>query len=882
MAALQTVRARLDAYFSVEDSDAITGDQARDDARELLVQSLRAHDNGEVAIDTEGLAVSALLFWCRWMESPTDHEDPDCQTAYRLYRVLRAVDPDAQVPAQLAGPLSDPANDEPIPGLLHAESRDLVESCLQRFDDTAAQLGIVLGQCAVALTAPETADQAERCCNLGAGLFARYRHHHAADDLDDAVARFRNAVESGFGNDEEQGRYLANLGAALHIRFQDRRRVEDLAESVRMHRRALHHVPEQPRYRWQYASVLHTRYEVEGRLRDLDRAIINSHGVDALGLTNLASMLRHRFEYRSTADDLHQSITLLGDILSGTAPDDPDRARRLSALAAALTLRFTLTDEPADLDTAVDLHRQAVDSCRANDPHRLDYLSNLGHTLHDRHEERGDPADLQAALAAHTDTDAGSHNSPLRAGNRANTLTSRFDHLDDIADLDEARKAYLEALAALPHTSIHRGSHLSNLGCVWFERFQRTLDSADLQEAISVHRVALRCTPPRHIDRSRRLVNLAMALDSRYERTGRPGDLDEAIDIHRQAYDSAPSTHLRHHGSALAIALHLRYHLRGRDGDLTECIALIREAVRCRPDHPDRPRRRTLLASALITRYNETNDRADITEAVSLVRDAAAATPPRHVQRVGRQTMLGSTLAKTGDAALVNEAVTVLQAVADIPDASCPAGYRLRTLGDALMERWEISGATADLTMAMAAYRRAIATTAETDPDQALNRYDLAGALAALAEATDDARHRQEAVEAYQQAAGQTTAAALIRIHAAGGWATQARALNDLASATTAFAAAIDLLPALAWNGLDRRDQERALATWNTLASDAAVAALSIGRPDRAVELGDRGRSLLWEQQLQLRREPHDLAQQHPRLAKRLERARLRLLSTLR
>ncbi|BCJ76950.1 hypothetical protein CS0771_64940 [Catellatospora sp. IY07-71] len=875
------VPTRLAAYFDGADTRPITEDAARDEGRRLLTGALRVQGEGELGVDAEALALAALLFWCRWIESPNDHDDPDCQTAYRLYKVLLAVDPDAEVPPQLAGPLSDPANDEQLPELLHNESRDLIDDSLRQFDDIAVDLGIVLGRCAVALTPSGTPDHAEFSCNLGAGVFARYRHHSDEKDLDEAVALFRSAAGSGFGQPAEQARYWANLGVALHTRFQRGAQAADLAESVHAHRRALRHLPQESRYRSQYAAVLHTRFETGGRPRDLDRAIAHAQDSEAMGKTNLALMLRHRFEQRGSIDDLQLSVTLLQEILACTGPGEPDGARRMSALASSLNMRFTALADLADLDAAVDLHRSAVRTARGSDPQRLAYLSNLGHALHDRYDERGDYADLSEAIAAYDE--AGRPDDPVRAGNQANVLAARFEHLDDIADLDRALQAYLAALAALaalPRTHIHRGSHLSNLGGIWFERFQRTQDPADLAESITSHRAAVRCTPPGHLDRSRRQVNLAMAVDSRHQLTGEPADLDEAIDLHRNAYRGAPPARRQHHGSGLAIALHLRFHLRGREADLAECIRLLREAVDCRPDHPDRPRRRTLLASALVTRHSETSDPAALTEAVALMRDAVAATPPRHVERIGRQTMLGSTLTKTGEPALVAEAVEVLRAVADLPDVSSPRSHRLRTLGDALHDWWELTGATPDLVAAIDAYRRAIAATGTTDPDQALNEYDLATVLAALADATGRPEHRREAVAVYRDAAHHPTAAVSIRIHAAGEWAAQALVLDEPGSAAEAFTVAVDLLPQLAWTGLDRRDQEKALTSWNTLASDAAAAALSAQSPDQAVELGERGRSLMWEQQLRLHREAHHLAARHPRLAARLDRARQRLLAS--
>ena len=107
-------------------------------------------------------------------------------------------------------------------------------------------------------------------------------------------------------------------------------------------------------------------------------------------------------------------------------------------------------------------------------------------------------------------------------------------------------------------------------------------------------------------------------------------------------------------------------------------------------------------------------------------------------------------------------------------------------------------------------------------------------------------------------------------------------ALGDPEAAVDAYEWAVELLPRLAWVGLDRRDQERAVGAWNALASDAAAAALSTRRPDRtnsAVELGEQGRSLLWEQQLGLRRDHRELTRRHPRLSARMHRLRQELIA---
>jgi hypothetical protein len=67
------------------------------------------------------------------------------------------------------------------------------------------------------------------------------------------------------------------------------------------------------------------------------------------------------------------------------------------------------------------------------------------------------------------------------------------------------------------------------------------------------------------------------------------------------------------------------------------------------------------------------------------------------------------------------------------------------------------------------------------------------------------------------------------------------------------FTAGIELLPLVAWHGLDQTTREHHLREWAGLASDAAAVAVAAGDPARAVELLEAGRSMLWTQALHRR-----------------------------
>ncbi len=113
-----------------------------------------------------------------------------------------------------------------------------------------------------------------------------------------------------------------------------------------------------------------------------------------------------------------------------------------------------------------------------------------------------------------------------------------------------------------------------------------------------------------------------------------------------------------------------------------------------------------------------------------------------------------------------------------------------------------------------------------------------------------------------------------IRLAAARQWGTEAAAAGLTHEAAAGYAAAVELLPQVAWHGLNRATREEHLAQWAGVAADAAARAVLDGQPERAVELLEQGRSVLWTQALNLRSDLTRLREKHPDQAARLDRIR--------
>jgi hypothetical protein len=87
----------------------------------------------------------------------------------------------------------------------------------------------------------------------------------------------------------------------------------------------------------------------------------------------------------------------------------------------------------------------------------------------------------------------------------------------------------------------------------------------------------------------------------------------------------------------------------------------------------------------------------------------------------------------------------------------------------------------------------------------------------------------------------------------------RAEEIDDRPAAADGFRRTIELVPLVAWHGLDRAGREQVWSNLSALAGSACAAALSVEDPQTALEILEGGRSVLWKHLLDLRRDFTDL-----------------------
>ncbi|MEV6350106.1 CHAT domain-containing protein [Actinoplanes sp. NPDC051851] len=485
--------------------------------------------------------------------------------------------------------------------------------------------------------------------------------------------------------------------------------------------------------------------------------------------------------------------------------------------ATTMLERFLGSGDADALDRAIDLLRRAVSALPA---------------------DRARPAGLGAVVRSRFGRGVRT-NSRDRArllSNLAGALAERFESCRDPDDLDEAIEAGRAAVLATPPGHQLRAGFLNNLGHALRIRFWGGRDLGDLSESIAAYRGAVRSVPPGDPDEVRFLATLGNVLLQRFQEIGEPSDLDEAVEAGRDARQIAGTEHpdrvmaLFH----LSETLQARFERFKEPPDLDEAIELGRSVLRAMPlRDPDRAGALSTLGAALRTRIEWSGEPADLDEAVEIARAAERVAPGWHPKR------------------------------AEI----------LFEVGEALHARFERARQHADLDEAIDVGRAAV-RAATGNANRAAMATNLGVYLKNRFERSRDASDLEESLGLWREAVTETTAPASARMFAARNWGALAAQQRRWPDAADGYAAAVTLPPLLVWRGVSRAGRERLLADWGGLAVDAAACAIAAGQPDRAVELLEQGRGVLWSQLLEDRTELDMLRGADPRLAARLDAVR--------
>ncbi|KAF7983725.1 hypothetical protein HWV62_19677 [Athelia sp. TMB] len=683
------------------------------------------------------------------------------------------------------------------------------------------------------------------------------------EDLEQAIIHFHYALALCPPMRPEYPTILNNLAHTLHIRFKQLGQMPDLEQAIAYHRGALWlRPPGHPDRRYSLTNLaltLITRFKKLGQLADLEEAITYQRGaleLSPLGhpertvaLTNLADTLRTRFEWLGHMADLEQALTHYGGALELSPPRHPDCSKALHNLAAALVIRFGQLGEMEDLANAITYQRGALELCPPGDPDRYPRLTNLAHALSTRFGQSGQLADLEEAIACQRGAlklcPPGHPDYYVCLNNLAAALYTCFEQSGQMTDLEQSITYHRSALELSPPGHLGRAGVLSNLAEALHTRFGQLGQMEDLEDAITYQCDALELCPPGDPNRHFPLNNLARALSTRFSQSGQMADLERAIIYLHDTLELSPSGHPGYPTALgnLALALITRFEKSGKIVDLENAIIHHHSTLELRPPgHPDRYFSLNNLAGALHIRFEKLGQMADLEEAITCYGDALKLSPPGHPGRSRALNNIALALidrfGKFGQMEDLEKAITHQHGALELRPPGHPDRYSsLNSLADALSIRFMKSNHTEDLNEAIQLLR----SGANDASDTPAHRYTCATNLLALLEAYNQPR----LLEVYEMALGLLQLALAV--------------YPDVES---------------------RRDALGNNRISPSLAMAAAAHAIEQGQPDKALEMLEQGRAMLWSSMRGYRQPVEGVHQVNAALADRF-RATSQQLETL-
>lgn len=657
------------------------------------------------------------------------------------------------------------------------------------------------------------------------------------------------------------------------------------------------------------------------------------------GWVELASALDDRYKHIGQLQDLEEQICILLRTL-GAVSDDPKKAILTKReLGAALRTRFDHLGNITDIQDALVLHSSLLDQVNAGQLGYHWLLYELGCTLYNRFTRFGDDDDLTRCVAMQTEAiEIFPASDPWRFLPQrilAAALWTSYRRSGELSYLNNASSLLLDILHTQPSNHRDRYQTYHTLSSCKESLFRQCGDMADLDEAIACSRQALSLQDSRHPARLRSLNNLAGMLRSRHFYLGAIADVEESITLLRQGLGLPGQGDER--ASALyqlATGYKGRYEALGQLDDLDESIRLLREALDLRPSgHPGRAPILNGLGRAVQMRYRIYRRVDDSVEAIHLYRSALGLYSRNNTNYVGTVFNLVEALSESyggyHQEDCLEEAIVLCEtwlagsqdeerslrgwflhtfakalslryerhhctedlttAILRCKDALffLPAGYMIHRcysfvqLADMLRRQYEITHAPEDARRAAKSLTDALACLPEGHPERATALFEFArlrlvpespvfdksSALEMLARAVSDGRQN-----AQTRLASALDVLKHVERHVSVSQPDPQlqQALLDVYTRT------VELLPRVAYFGLDVESRLRALANSDKVAADGAAHALLLAQPEFAIELLELGRAVFWSQQLRLRTAfsalPSELAAKLTQAAFMLER----------
>ncbi|TDL18822.1 TPR-like protein [Rickenella mellea] len=737
-------------------------------------------------------------------------------------------------------------------------------------------------------------------CNLGTSFLERFHRLGKIKDIEEATLNHERADQLTLESHPDKPCYLNNLGNSLSARFKRLGDVADIDRAISNHERAVRFTPfshpDRPRYLNNLGNSFSTRFDRLGDIGDIEKSILNfkhaiqltpdNHPDKPSRFNDLGTSFLSRFKRLGEIGDIERALSNHKCAVQLTPNSHPSKPGHFFSLGNSFSTRFERLGELDDIEQAILNYDRGVQLTPDDDPGKPRLFSSLGTTFLKRFERLGETKDIAQAILNHQLaiqlTPEIDPNNPIYFHNLGNSLTIRFMRFGDISDIERAISNYTRAIRLTPDSHPDKPGLFSNLGSSLLTRFKRLGETEDIGQAILNQECAVHLTPVSHPDKPKSFSNLGSSFWLRFEWFGDITDLELAISNHNCAVQLTPNCHPDepNYLNNLGGAFLTRFRRLGEMEDVEQAIFNLDRAIQLTPDnHANKPSRYSNLGSALCLRFERIGDMADIGKAISMHESAIQSTPDSHPIKPMYLSNLGTSFSKRfsqlGDTVDIEQAIfNRRRAVQLTPDGHSDSPGHFCNLGDSLLTRFERFGVMSDIEQAILNHEHAVQLTPSGHSEKPNRLSSLGNSFATRFWRIGRDEDLLKSIAAYRTAASLPDGPPSRRLYAAKLWSwlarEDARRHSSDQPVLDAYRVALDLLPRVAWVGLSIDSRHHELLAANSLACDAAAAAISENDPQLALAWLEQGRSIVWGQILQLRTPVDELRLHHPKLAENL------------
>ncbi|KAF9254128.1 hypothetical protein L218DRAFT_1054973, partial [Marasmius fiardii PR-910] len=751
---------------------------------------------------------------------------------------------------------------------------NLARSFLMRYERTGEEAEIDAAirfyAKSLALLSPDHPDRAESTLALAISLNKRYALSQVEEDNERSILMLTELLELQSPSHPLYSSSLPILGNALLERYDRTNAAEDVERAIQLHSEALKIHPaghlDYPTKLCNLAASFLTRYGLSGKERDINESIrlfteslellSPSHPDCASFTLALANTLRIRYRQSGVIEDLNRCIQLLTESLEiQSSSHRPIYGSFVTQLGDALLERYRQTGEEDNLERVNRLHSEVLKTCPAHSRHP-GTLQNLAKFFVVRYEQKGNEEDINESIRLYTESlellSSADPNCATSADGLARSFGARYRRSGGMDDLQRCIHLLTELLET--HSSSHplHTSSMQNLGHVLIERYRRTGDEIDLERAIELNSEVLKTCPASHPFSARTLNDLARSFAFRYERTGEEEDINESIRLGTESLELLSSGNPDHvaFSFVLAISLRKRYTHSGVEEDFEKATQLLAGLTELQPtSHPLYSSSLSNLGSALMDRYHQRGGEDNLERAIQFyseaVKDCATGNPdyPTRLRNLGISIL--ARCEQTSEQGDLEQSIYLLRHARDL----CPRGHPLH-----MRSTSALAGA---LWMARAN------TTYIMPPSSPDEVFELLKEVS-----VDFISPLEDSLTCTVQ------------------WVAYAFQSSCFTQIAHACEHSIQFLSRFLSIGPTMKLQYKALAKHTqilTLPMDAASFFVQLGNIERAIELLDEGRSLLWTEGQRFRKPLHNTDLLDSDLAERFEstRTKLQLISTV-